>query len=248
MSRLAALLVALAWPAVSSGLELPPAPTGRVNDYAGALDAAARARLESQLKGYEQGTTRQIAVAIFKALDGESLEDFSIRLAEKWKIGGKTQNDGVLLTVFLDDHKPRIEVGYGVEDKLTDARSAQIIRDEIAPRFRAGKIEEGLAAGLAAIDTTITGRDHAADMPAPLAQPAGRGSPSGWPLILLGVVVLMLFFGGGRRFLFGMLVGGWLGGSGGWSSRSGGSWGGGGGGGFSGGGGSFGGGGASGSW
>ena len=207
-------------------LSLPDQPAARVNDYAKALSPDAKARLEQQLAGYEKGRTGQIAVAIFRSLDGGAIEDTSIRLAEKWKIGSKKNDDGVLLTVFLEDHKLRIDSGYGVEDRLTDARSAQIIRDLIAPRFKAGEIEQGLALGLAAIDTTITGRDHSHDaqaLTAPQAAPVQSHSPSNggfgmtWILLLLFVVLplIRLVFGRRRRSMLG--GGGWSGGSRGWS-------------------------------
>lgn len=260
--HIAALVAAaLLLPALVAGralaIELPAAPSGHINDFAHVLSPEARARLESQLARYEEGTTRQTAVAIFPALDGESIEDVSMRLAEKWKIGGKKNSDGVLLTVFVRDHKLRIEVGYGLEDKLTDAQSSRIIADEIAPRFRAGQIEEGLRAGLAAIDTAVTGQSRDAEKAAPglpLSSRSGQGQGQGitrrapWPLFGFGAVAVLLWLvrlgsrrgGGGWGGGTSGFGGGWMGGSGGWSS--------GGGGGFSGGGGSFGGGGSSGSW
>jgi uncharacterized protein len=237
---------------------LPGPPSGPVNDYAGALSAVQVSQLDAQLRGYERGTTRQIAVAIFKSLDDESLEDFSMRLAEKWKVGGKKNNDGVLMTLFLDEHKLRIEVGYGLEDKLTDAMSARIIRDVMAPKLRAGDVYRAVSAGCAAIDTVITGEKHEEGAP-PAAAGAGDKGTSGEGLpfgviLFIGffVVVFVLGLMGRGGFLFAILNllfggrgggggGGWSGGGGGWS-------GGGGGGGWSGGGGSFGGGGSSGSW
>ena len=178
-----------------------------------------------------------MAVAIFRSLESESLEDFSIRLAEKWKIGSKKESDGVLLTVFLDDHKLRIEVGYGLEDKLTDAMSARIIRDVITPHFRAGDIAGGLTAGLASIHQVLVGQE----LPEPNRVTPHRetGGGFGWIKIIFYLVIILVV-------LFSRWRGIWLGGGG--FNGGGGGWGGGGGGGFSGGGGSFGGGGASGSW
>jgi uncharacterized protein len=200
-------------------------------------------RLDAELAGYETGT-RQMAVALFPSLDGESLEDFSIRLAEQWKIGGKKQSDGVLLLAFLDEHKIRIEVGYGLEGQLTDAVSARIIRDVIAPHFRSGDFAGGLSAGAAAIDTTITGRAHEQGrLPEKAPQRHESGGAGGLVFLLFFVVIVALsamrrrrgaYFGGG-----GFTIGGGgassFGGGGGSSS-------------FGGGGGSFGGGGASGGW
>ena len=235
------------WASSASALTLPERPSGPINDYAHVLSAEQLSRLDAEARSYEQGT-RQIAVAIFKSLDGEAIEDISEQLAEKWKIGGKKNSDGAVMTVFIDDHKIWIATGYGLEATLTDAACARIIRDVIAPRFRAGDVAGGLSAGLAAIDTTITGRAHAGG--APIATTQHSSSGSGMPIgliVLVFIVVIVIAVrsrGGGGGFGGGLLTGMFLGGGGGWSSGGGG----GGGGGWSGGGGSFGGGGAGGSW
>ena len=236
---------------------MPAAPTARVNDYASALDAAGKQKLEEQLAGYAQGTTTQYAVAIFPSLDGESLEDFSMRLAEAWKIGGKKNSDGVLLSVFVADHKIRLEVGYGLEDRITDLFSAHLIRDTIAPAFRAGDLAGGLQQAFAAIDQQATGRQRVAPVgPQQPQQTAAQGGKLGG-LVFFAIVIIVLLVmsrggrggrGGGGGFTTGLL-GGWMLGGGGFGGGGGGGWGGGGGGGsFGGGGGSFGGGGASGGW
>lgn len=258
----AGLLVLLAltgWTVAAQGLELPDRPTARINDYAGALTAEARQRLEGQLQRHTTGQTYQVAVALLRSLDGESPEDVSIRLAEKWRIGSRKSDDGVLITVFLDDHRIRIEVGYGLEDRLPDARAARIIREVITPRFRAGDLEGGLSAGLAAIDAAVTGR---ASPPGEAPQRKAPGAASGGVFAFLLFIFVMVAITAARR-RHGSLHGrgGWSAGSTGWIGTAGwmssgmSSWsssdsdrGGFSGGDFSGGGGSFGGGGASGSW
>ncbi len=239
--------------ASARALEVPARPTARVSDFAGALDASARAGLEAQLAGYAEGNTSQYAIAIFKSLEGESLEDFTIRLAEAWKIGGKKNSDGVLLVVFLAEHKIRIEVGYGLEGQLTDAFSARVIRDILAPAFRAGDLAGGLGNALAAIDQQATGRTHVPPARARGRAPRDGGKLGGLALFAIILIVLLVLSRGGRggrgggsglgSFLLGMTLG-----SGGWSSGGGRGGGGFGGGGFGGGGGGFGGGGASGDW
>jgi len=185
-----------------------------------------------------------MAIAVFRALEGESLEDFSIRLAQQWRIGMKGLDNGAILVVVVNDRKLRLEVGYGLEPVVTDAVAAQIIRDTITPRFREGRYAAGLeAAALGVFDRV--------GKPAlrPAAARPRRASPMAEALpivIFFGVVLAMIFTGvimGHRqsvRARRGYTAGahGWYvpGGSRGWS-----------GGGFSGGGG-FGGGGASGSW
>jgi uncharacterized protein len=196
-------------------------------------------------------------VAIFRSLRGESLEDYSIRLAKAWRIGQKGLDNGVIFLVFLDDRRMRLEVGYGLEDRLTDAQAGSIIRDVVAPRFREGKVADGITAGVDAIGAAIAGT-----YAAPAAKRTG-GPPDKLLLIGLGIMLLvgiplvLVSMSQNRR------AQGWTGGPGGWTAsrgRSGwsmGPWGGGsgsswGGSGssdsFGGGGGSFGGGGASGDW
>jgi uncharacterized protein len=251
---LAALVVALVAAAASAALPIPPPPDHRINDYAGALSADERARLEDKLRARERESSNQVVVAIFRGLQGESLEDYSIRLAQAWRVGRKGLDNGVIFLVFVDDRKMRLEVGYGLEPRLTDALSSQILRQVVAPRFREGKIADGIAAGLDAIEQVIAGTYKAA----PQAQGRGRGQ-STFPILLLfiviggllTIVVPALFSSHVRRQ-------GWTGGSRGWGGPiifPGGGWGAGGGGGggsgggdFSGGGGGFGGGGASGDW
>jgi uncharacterized protein len=216
-------------------LQIPEKPKGRVSDYAGLLTNDQIVRLDAQLQTYEEETTNQIALAIFKSLEGESLEDFSIRLAEKWKIGTRKDN-GVILLVFQDDRKLRIEVGYGLEGVLTDAISSSIIRNDIAPRFRQGDYYGGIEAGIQKIIEATRGEYK--------AEPNDEQKGIGWKnlLILALLFIILPFFGApiwaGRRSYYTFGSGGW-GSSGGRGSS---------GGGFSGGGGGFGGGGASGGW
>lgn len=193
-----------------------------------------------------------MVIAVFRSLEGESLEDFSIRLAERWRVGQRGLDNGVILLVFLDERSMRLEVGYGLEPVLPDAVASRIISEAIAPRFREGRYAGGLEAAVNEVYARIA---------KPGAAPAARRTPpEAWlPLVAFGAVALVIVvmiatalfghrhvrrFGPGRR--------GYTAGPGGWyvPPISSGSWGGGGGGGggFSGGGGSFGGGGASGNW
>ncbi|HTG11892.1 MAG TPA: TPM domain-containing protein, partial [Candidatus Eisenbacteria bacterium] len=125
------LLVLLAAPGAAA-LSIPPPPDRRVNDYAGALSPAERDGLEQQLIAREATSQNQVVVAVFRSLGGESLEDYSIRLAKAWRIGQKGLDNGVIFLVFVDDRKMRIEVGYGLESKLTDALASQILRQDVA--------------------------------------------------------------------------------------------------------------------
>jgi uncharacterized protein len=212
-----------------------------------------------------------MAIAIFTSLAGESLEDYASRLFQTWRLGRKSLDNGVLLVVFVQDRKLRLEVGYGLEPVLTDAAAARIIREVIAPRFREGRHAAGLAQaadavyGLVAPESAARARQGARGLRRKSADELRRESDR-WRrqqrrhedsarlylILFLGLVAAVV---GGLAWeatrQHGVTAGrrGWSRSSG-WSSGgwSGGGWSSGGGGGFSGGGGSSGGGGASGSW
>jgi len=217
-------------PRVASARDIP-ALQAHVNDTAAMLAADERARLEQQLSDYEHKTGRQFALLTIDSLDGEDLEGFSIRVVEAWKLGEKGKDSGLLLLVVKNDHKLRIEVGYGLEGTVTDAFSSRVIRNILTPAMRSGNVAAGLEQAFGALMAQAAGEDvpsSALKDPAPARDPGGS-SIIGWLVLLLflsPVLIPLLFFRnrGGR----------------------GGRWGGGGFGGF--GGGSFGGGGAGGSW
>lgn len=218
------LLLALLTSGSAWALTLPDHPDGRVNDYAGVLDTSARARLEQQIAQATAGRSLQVAVAIFPSLDGGSIEDTSIRLAEKWKIGGKSSDDGVLITVFVADRKMRIEVGYGLEGALPDVVASRIIAEVMAPRLRAGDLEGGLRDGVAAVlDKAGAGSTSgaAATTPSLTSREVLRRVPGWLVLSVIAVVVLfvVLFVLGGARS--GRGGGGYSGGSSGWARQAG---------------------------
>ena len=207
-------------------------------DLTGTLTSAETTELESLLSSFARSTSTQVVVLMVPTLNGDDLEEYSLRVAEKNRIGRKGKDNGVLLLVARDDRKVRIEVGYGLEGVLPDALAGQIIRREIAPHFRQGDYYGGLRAGAEAIMAATKDEYHAE----PAAQKGHQASPLLFLVIIIAVALIRLTRGA-RRFFPG---GPWIGG--GWGS--GGGFGGGSfsGGGFSGGGGSFGGGGASGGW
>ena len=233
-------------PSVASAEDLTvPEIHRRVTDLSATLSSDEISRIEGTLAEFERATSNQIVVLIVPSLEGESLEDYSLAVCEKNKLGKKGKDNGVLLLVAKSDRKLRIEVGYGLEGSLNDATSDQIIRHVIAPRFRsgdyAGGIEDGVQAIMAATKGEFKGDDDAARrraIPIPLAVFLGLA------FLLLRLTILNRRHYITRRGYWG---GPWFGGFGG-GGFGGGFGGGGGGGGFSGGGGSFGGGGASGGW
>ncbi len=136
---------------------MPPAPDTYVADWAEILAPETEARLEIALANFEEVTSNQVVIATFPSLEGESLEDFSSRLAEKWGVGQKDKNNGVVLLIFRDDRQVRIEVGYGLEGALPDALAGQIIQSSIVPNFKAGQFDKGVLQGTQAILQAIEG-------------------------------------------------------------------------------------------
>jgi uncharacterized protein len=219
-----------------------PALSGRVNDYAAMISPQARQEIDSKLAAFEAEESTQIVVLTVQSLGGEPIEEYSIRVAEAWKIGQKGKDNGIILLVSKGDRKARIEVGYGLEGRLTDLQSGRIIREVMTPAFAAGKYDTGFIGAVDAIVASIKG-----EYKAPPRKSENGKAPS-IPLVIVILIGLFLYLklfsrsrGGGP-----FISGGWPGPGGGFSS--GGGFGDGGGGGFSGGGGGFGGGGASGDW
>lgn len=254
-----------------------PSLAARVTDLTGTLTREQQAGLEQKLQQFESEKGSQVAVLMVPTTQPESIEQYSIRVVEQWKLGRKGTDDGALLIIAKDDHAVRIEVGYGIEGVLTDATSSRIIREDIIPRFKEGNFYAGVDAGTGRIISVIRGE--------PLPAPKHARNAEAEPIrqLLPAILVLTVVLGGALRAFLGRGAGaavaggivgtiGWLlsgailvgliagaialfftlvGGTPmGW--RSGGGWGGFGGGsgrgGFGGGGGSFGGGGASGKW
>lgn len=247
---LALLLVAVG---VTQAAEvLPSAPPNHFNDLAGVVRRETAVQLNEQLAQFERDTSTQIVVALYPRMpSASSVEDYTVRLAQRWGVGQAERKNGAVLFVFQESHDIRIVTGYGLEGALPDALCKRIIENEIAPRFRAGDFDGGLAAGIHAMMAAVRGEYRgsgrlAADGNGPDAITIGG--------ILVFVTLLSLILGGLRaRSRRSVLYGPfgrrttwinpdpWQGG-GGW--RSGGSSGGT----FSGGGGGFGGGGAGGKW
>ena len=151
---------------LAAALDVPPL-VGQVVDQARVLPPSTVESITAQLAAHETKSSNQVAVLIVPTLDGDTIEEFSHRVATAWKLGQKGTDNGVLLLVAIQERKVRIEVGYGLEGALTDIRSAQIIRNEIVPRFRAGDIPGGVTAGVDAILKTIEGTYQASENTAP---------------------------------------------------------------------------------
>jgi len=245
----AALFVAFAFVTLALAFAFPPL-TGRVVDSANVIPRPVSDRITAKLASLEAKSGIQLVVATVKSLEGDEIEPYANALFRAWKLGEKQKNNGVLLLVAPNEHKVRIEVGYGLEGTLTDALSKIITTNAMAPRFKAGDFGGGIERGVDDIITVLT-TDSSEWEKRPQLRIVRHDTTLDalGPWIALGLFVFIFFWltppsqrSNLLSFLLGMLMssgrgGGYRGGSGGWS-----------GGGFSGGGGSSGGGGASGSW
>ncbi|NKB52773.1 MAG: hypothetical protein GKR97_11190 [Rhizobiaceae bacterium] len=242
-----------------------PTLTGRVVDLANMINAGDEADLTARLEAHEKVTSNQIAVLTISSLQGEALEDYSLRVARSWALGQKDANNGVLFLVAKNDRKMRIEVGYGLEGTLTDAISSFIIRQTVTPLFKQGLFNGGIVAATGQIIDVLESDEAGLEDWRQRSRKTSSGRDPEWPVYTFVALWLMIMFGGlltnilvrvfGREIKPGHYR--WLGMDAGpnaprskrsGSSSGGGGWSGGSSGGFSGGGGSFGGGGSSGGW
>jgi uncharacterized protein len=163
-----------------------PRLKSRVNDYAGMLSSYTERQLDDTLRQLEQTDATQIAVLTIPSLEGDSLEAFSIRVAEQWKIGQKGFDNGAILLIAKKERKIRIEVGYGLEGRLTDLVSGQIIRNVIVPQFRSGNIDRGISDGVQAMIKVVRG-----EFTAPENTRFGTGRKSGTHFNLLSLIIFL---------------------------------------------------------
>ncbi|MGG1943865.1 TPM domain-containing protein [Trinickia sp. NRRL B-1857] len=181
-------------------VSVPPL-TDRVTDLTGTLTPDQKVALESTLAQFEQRKGTQIAVLIVPTTEPETIEQYSLRVVEQWKLGRRAVDDGALLIVAKNDRTLRIEVGYGLEGALNDAVCSRIIREIIVPRFREGDFYGGIAEGV----NRMIGVAEGEPLPPPKDLGA-RGSTDLWRLAPI-VFMLVVVFGGVLRALFGRLPG-----------------------------------------
>jgi uncharacterized protein len=252
LCRALALLAAVTLASAAFAYAFPPL-TGRVVDQAKIIPQPVAQRITDKLAALEAKSGIQLAVATVRSLEGADIETYANLLFRAWGLGEKEKNNGVLLLVAPNEHKVRIEVGYGLEGTLTDALSKIIITNAMVPRFKAGDYGSGIERGIDDIITVLTADSSEWQKRPELRIERGdSAADSLGPWIALAFLVLIFFLltpprerGNLLSFLLGMMMssgrregpGGWGRDQGGWS-----------GGGFSGGGGSSGGGGASGDW
>ncbi len=200
---------AQAWETGTDGLLPIPPLTARVADLTHTLSAAETAALEAKLADWETRTSNQLVVLIVPTTQPEPIEAYSIRVAEKWKIGRKGQDNGALFLVAKNDRKMRIEVGYGLEGVLPDVTARRIIAENVAPAFREGKFAEGINAGVDRIIAVVGGERLA---PAPAAQRTrGTAAPFHFDTLLMILFIVVPVLGGILRSMFGRLPGAGIG-------------------------------------
>lgn len=238
MKALGSFLALLFFASPALAITVPPLKT-RITDQVGILKKSAP-KLERLLEAHEKETGQQFAVLVIQSLENHALEDFSLEVVEKWKLGKAGKDNGLLMLIVVGDRKMRIEVGYGLEGDIPDALAGRILRDVLTPAFRKGHYDAGIKKALGLLVQAGGGHAIESAMPKPsrgtadteAQDPLSIGAIFFWLFFLM----MPMFFRGGRGVW--VSSGGFSSGS----SYSGGSSG------FSGGGGSFGGGGASGGW
>ncbi len=234
---------------------IPPKPARYFNDYAGVTSRSAQEQLNRKLEDFEKSDSSQVVVAVFRKMQSESsVDDYSLRVAQKWGAGQKEKSNGAILFVFVEDRQMFLQVGYGLEGAIPDITAKDITENRIKPFFRTGNFDAGLAAGVDAIIQAARGEYKGTGRTAAQGQQQRRQNG----VFVIGLILFFVVMGLTRRRRSGHIYGGsgrsgwggptiWTGGGSGWGGGSSG-WGGGGGGGFSGGGGGFGGGGAGSKW
>lgn len=250
---------------VSFAQDFPEKSKTLVTDYTNTLSADEKQRLEDKLVAFDDSTSTQIAVVMMRSTGGYDIDEYAAQLGEKWGIGRKGKDNGILILIAKDDRKLTIQTGRGLEGAVPDAVAYKIREKEINPRFREGDFYGGIDAGTNAIIKATKGEYKADARPAARKRGDGGGAPIGIIVVIIVIVLIAIFRKGGgggggqiigRRGsaspLWWMLAGSMMNSGnrgGGWGGFSGGGGGSGGCGGFGGfGGGSFGGGGSGGSW
>ena len=181
-AAVASLLVASA-----AGARAVPMLTRRITDESGTLTPSDRARLEDKLAAYEKSTGHQLAVLIIPSLEGEVIEQYSIKVVEHWELGDRKRSDGVLMLIAIKEHATRIEVGFGLEGAIPDVIASRVIREIMAPHFRNDDFAGGIDAGLDALMKAAQG--ESLGPPPALHAPAGKWS---WFAALALVLLLII--------------------------------------------------------
>jgi len=175
--------------------DLPEKPHSWVEDYAGILSGSEKNDLNSTLADVEHRTSNQIFIAIFDRLpENQYLEDFTVKLYEKWRPGLSEKDNGILISVFIADKKMRIEVGYGLEDVITDAQSGVVIRDYMVPSFRNGDYYGGLKAALNVLIPAAEGKYQI-----PVERKGKSTQNFSWSAVIIALIIFIIYARMARR-------------------------------------------------
>lgn len=226
----------LVCPASGADIRIPPSPARWATDKAGFLSPATLREIDAVLEAWERATGHQFLLYIDRTTDGEPIENFAVQAFRAWRVGRKGLDDGVVLFIMAEDRKVRIEVGYGLEDRITDLKASRVVNDILLPGIRAGDPDGAVRRAVAEVQSIASGEESPAGETDPVLK-----KPDKIPtvLIVIGGIVFLIILITNPSFAIWLLINLLSGGRGG---------GGGGGGGFGGGGGRSGGGGASGGW
>ena len=196
-----AIFIFLCLPFTAYGLDVPRLQ-GYVNDYAGMISPPAKSKIEEALRAFEQSDSTQIVILTIPSLEGEDIENFGIKVGDTWKIGQKGKDNGAILIVSKQERRIRIEVGYGLEGKLTDLMSGRIIDGVIKPRFKEGDFDRGFITGVSSMIAATRGEFTAERRP---VQQKQRGGPH-FLTIFLFFAIFTLILGSLSRILGGIIA------------------------------------------
>lgn len=175
-----------------------PKQTGIVNDFAGILDPGAKTKLEGSLQGLQRAKNFVLVLVTVKSLEGQAIEQYTVGLANAWKIGEKGKNNGIVFLVAPAEKGVRIENGYGAEGTLTDIESKFLMEEKVIPLFKEGKLAAGIEAGTNALIAKLGGGIQEAARPPPPQLSAGTITLI---VVIVIIVIILMCFPGGRDFL-----------------------------------------------
>jgi len=192
-----------------------PDHTGYVNDYAGVLDQGVANKLEELCRTLEKKTSAELAVAIVRSVAPLDSKEYAVKLFEKWKIGKQGKDNGILLLLAMDERRVEIEVGYGLEGVINDAKAGEILDRYVVPAFKQGEFGDGLYNGAAAIAQQISGaagQELGEEYQPSTPVVAEEEEAPGWVTAMLVVFFLLTVMAHGIWLgLLGALIGGVIG-------------------------------------
>lgn len=182
-----------------------PTPTGHVTDRALILSPEERSKLELELASFKEQTGNEIAILTIASLEGESIEDYAVEVFERWGVGQKENDNGLLIVVARDDRAVRIEVGYGLEGVFNDAKAGRIIRENLAPAFQKGAYAEGLTNAVVVIQSEIGSPTE--EVQGPVNQEQMEAIGKAFPFIIMIIVYLVSFLARSKHWWPGGVIG-----------------------------------------